>query len=64
MTGGFHLIDSIFYLFLGKPYHMPLEHLENGTSRKGKCLWHFNPFSKKIEEVYNSLNGQVQAFFI
>ncbi len=26
-------------------------------------LWHFNPFYKKIEGVYKSLNGQVQAFF-
>ncbi len=40
------------------------EHLEYETIRMGSFLWHFNPFWEKIEEVYNSLNGQVQAFFI
>ncbi len=55
MTGDFHLIDYIFDLFFGKPYRMPSEQY---------FLWHFNPFCKKIEEVYKSLNGQVQAFFI
>ncbi len=29
MTGDFRLIDYINDLFLGKPYHMLYEHLEN-----------------------------------
>ncbi len=60
MTGGFCLIDYIFDLFLGKS-------LEN-TWKTDRVAWDnfyyiWIRFCKKIEEVYNSLNGQVQAFF-
>ncbi len=30
-----HECNDIFDLFLGKPYSMPEEHLENGTSSMG-----------------------------
>ncbi len=47
MTGDVRLIiDYIFDLFLGKPYCMPLEHLEYGMS----CLGYFH-VCKKIENV-------------
>ncbi len=35
MNGDFRLIDYINDLFLGKPYRMLYEHLENGTSSMG-----------------------------
>ncbi len=38
MTGDFRLIDYIFDLYLGKPGHMPLEHLEYGTSCMGSFM--------------------------
>ncbi len=55
MTGDFHLrIDSIFNLFLSKPFHMPSKHSEYETSCKRYILIIFtkrlkNYFSINIE---------------
>ncbi len=57
-----HECNDLFDLFLGKPYSMLEEHLENGTSCMGSFYDIWILFFK-IEEVYNSLNGQVQALF-